>query len=232
VASIILCGGYARGILRRGDEEAARTFRAIADLSSLWGSANDAFRQVFTSRFIPEGTGEQLHWFNELCRKTTSPAIARSLLAARATTDVSHLLPLVCTPTLVFHARRDGVSPLSEGRLLAERIAGAQFVELDSNNHILQADEPAWRRFQDAVLEFTGRKSASGADAAAFQHLSRRERETLTLLIDGLSNADIAERIGISEKTVRNHLSHLFDKLGVWSRAQAIVFARDRGFSG
>jgi hypothetical protein len=35
---------------------------------------------------------------------------------------------------------------------------------------------------------------------------------------------------GISEKTVRNHLSHLFDKLGVWSRAQAIVFARERGF--
>jgi DNA-binding NarL/FixJ family response regulator len=38
--------------------------------------------------------------------------------------------------------------------------------------------------------------------------------------------------VGISEKTVRNHLSHLFDQLGVWSRAQAIVFARDRGFSG
>ncbi|MGH9220396.1 MAG: response regulator transcription factor, partial [Vicinamibacterales bacterium] len=62
--------------------------------------------------------------------------------------------------------------------------------------------------------------------------LSRRERETLLLLADGLSNSEIAKRLGISEKTVRNHLSHLFDKLGVWSRAQAIVFARERGFRG
>lgn len=59
---------------------------------------------------------------------------------------------------------------------------------------------------------------------------SRRERETLALLSDGLSNAEIAERLGITEKTVRNHRSHLFDKLGVWSRAQAIVFALERGF--
>jgi DNA-binding NarL/FixJ family response regulator len=45
-----------------------------------------------------------------------------------------------------------------------------------------------------------------------------------------LSNAEIAERLGISEKTVRNRPSHLFDKLGGWSRAQAIVFGRERGF--
>jgi DNA-binding NarL/FixJ family response regulator len=51
-------------------------------------------------------------------------------------------------------------------------------------------------------------------------------------LVQGLSNSDIAERLGISEKTVRNHLSNLFDKLGVWSRAQAIVFAREHGFPG
>jgi DNA-binding NarL/FixJ family response regulator len=67
---------------------------------------------------------------------------------------------------------------------------------------------------------------------AAFAALSVRERQVLALMADGLSNADIAERLNISEKTVRNHASNLFDKLGVWSRAQAIVFARDRGYSG
>jgi DNA-binding NarL/FixJ family response regulator len=50
------------------------------------------------------------------------------------------------------------------------------------------------------------------------------------LMSEGLSNIEIAERLAISEKTVRNHASNVFDKLGVWSRAQAIVFARDRGF--
>jgi len=49
-------------------------------------------------------------------------------------------------------------------------------------------------------------------------------------MAEGLSNIEIAERLAISEKTVRNHVTNVFDKLGVWSRAQAIVFARDRGF--
>jgi DNA-binding NarL/FixJ family response regulator len=52
----------------------------------------------------------------------------------------------------------------------------------------------------------------------------------LALVTQGLGNATIGERLSISEKTVRNHISNVFDKLGVWTRAQAIVFARDRGF--
>jgi DNA-binding CsgD family transcriptional regulator len=211
---------------------AARTFEAIITLADLCGSGNAAFRDVFTSRFIPEGTDEQLRWFNDLCRKTTSPALAGTLLRARAETDVSALLERVRTPTSVVHARDDAIAPLAEGRLLATEIPGAEFVELDSRNHILLEHEPAWERFKDAVLEFTGQSATAVAGGPAFESLSRRERETLALLAEGLSNAEIAERLGISEKTVRNHLSHLFDKLGVWSRAQAIVFARDRGFSG
>jgi pimeloyl-ACP methyl ester carboxylesterase/DNA-binding CsgD family transcriptional regulator len=231
VARMILCGGFARGALRRGDEEAGRMQRAIIDLAGLWGSDNPAFRQVFTSRFIPGGSDEQLRWFNDLCRRTTLPELAGTLLRARAETDVSALLRDVRTPTLVLHARDDAIAPLSEGRLLAAEISGAQFVELDSRNHVLLEHEPAWARFQEAVLAFTGQAVPAGPDPV-FDALSPRERETLALLADGLSNAAIAERLGISEKTVRNHVSHLFDKLGVWSRAQAIVFARDHGFSG
>ena len=231
VSKMILCGGFARGALRRSDEEAARMFAAITDLARLWGSNDPAFRQIFTSRFVPEGTNEQLRWFNDLCLKTVSPELAPTLLRTRGETDVTPLLSQVKTPTLIIHARRDHVAPLSEGRLLATEIPGAQFVELESRNHILLAHEPAWARFTDAVLEFTGQAPAAVSDQA-FGELSRRERETLLLLADGLSNSEIAERLGISEKTVRNHLSHLFDKLGVWSRAQAIVFARDRGFRG
>ena len=226
VARMVLCGGFARGPLRRNDP--GLTFEAIVNLTSLWGSDNPSFRQVFTSRFIPEGTSEQLSWFNELCRKTVSPELAGPLLHARAVTDVTALLPQVRTPTLALHARNDAVCPIAEGRLIATEIAGTQFVELDSRNHVLLEHEPAWQRFQEAVLDFTGQ----AATGQAFENLSPRERETLSLLADGLSNSEIAERLGISEKTVRNHLSHLFDKLGVWSRAQAIVFARDHGFRG
>ncbi|MGE0360406.1 MAG: alpha/beta fold hydrolase [Vicinamibacterales bacterium] len=229
VARMILCGGFTKGALKRSD--ASAIYRAIIELASLWGSDNPAFRQVFTSRFIPEGTDEQLRWFNELCRKTVAHEMAGELLRARAETDVSDLVPQVRTSTLVIHARADAVAPLSEGRLLAAGIPGAQFVELDSKNHVLLEHEAAWGRFQEAVLGFTGQPAAPAAEPV-FDTLSRRERETLTLLAEGLSNAEIAERLGISEKTVRNHLSHLFDKLGVWSRTQAVVFARDHGFSG
>lgn len=229
VARIVLCGGYARGALRRGDAEARRMYEAITDLASLWGSDNPAFRQVFTSRFIPEGTDEQLRWFNELCQKTVSPELVPALMRARGETDVTALLRQVRPPTLILHARNDAIAPLSEGRFLASEIPGAEFVELDSRNHVLLEHEAAWGRFCDAVLEFTGQRRP--VESPAFAALTGRERETLVLLAEGLSNSEIAERLGISEKTVRNHLSHLFDKLGVWSRAQAIVFARDRGFT-
>lgn len=132
-------------------------------------------------------------------------------------------------PTLVLHARNDEVIPIAEGRLLASAIPGAEFVELDSRNHILLEHEPAWTRFREAVLSFLHQDAA--ATVSVFAALSPRECQVLALMSDGLSNADIAARMQISEKTVRNHASNLFDKLGVWSRAQAIVFARDHGFS-
>jgi pimeloyl-ACP methyl ester carboxylesterase/DNA-binding CsgD family transcriptional regulator len=231
VSRLILYGGYARGALRRGTPERERIYRAIVDLSRAgWASDNPAFRQVFTSRFIPGGTAEQLDWFNELCRKCCDGDIAAKLLEARATMDVTELLGQVRTPTLVLHARDDEVVPIAEGQLLAAGIPGAEFIELESRNHVLLGHEPAWQRFQEAVLAFVRTGQAPGDPV--FAALSGRERQVLALIGDGLSNTDIAERLKISEKTVRNHASNIFDKLGVWSRAQAIVFARDRGFSG
>jgi pimeloyl-ACP methyl ester carboxylesterase/DNA-binding CsgD family transcriptional regulator len=233
VSHLILYGGYSEGWMRRGDEGSRRRYRAMLELFQQgWGSSNPVFRQLFTSRFIPGGTDEQLDWFNELCLKTTSPENAVRLLETRAHVDVRGLLGQVRVPTLVLHARHDDVVPLAAGRILASEIPGAQFVELDSANHILLEGEPAWTRFREAVLDFTGAAPARRAtgDAAAFATLSPREREVLGLISEGLANAEIAERLGISDKTVRNHVSNLFDKLGVWTRAQAIVFARDRGF--
>jgi pimeloyl-ACP methyl ester carboxylesterase/DNA-binding CsgD family transcriptional regulator len=230
VSRLVLYGGYARGAARRGDPDSERMHTAISELARLgWGTDNPAFRQVFTSRFIPGGTDEQIGWFNELCRKTTSPAIAAELFATRAHVDVDALLPQVRTPTLVLHARHDAVVPFSEGRRLAAGIPGAQFVELDSPNHVLLDGEPAWDRFREALLDFVGLPSPAGEDAA-FAALSGREREVLALLTGGLGNAAIADRLALSEKTVRNHVTSVFDKLGVGTRAQAIVFARDHGF--
>jgi pimeloyl-ACP methyl ester carboxylesterase/DNA-binding CsgD family transcriptional regulator len=231
VGRMILYGGYARGWRRRGTAESQAVYKAVVDLMRVaWAKDNPAFRQTFTSRFIPGGSPEQLQWFNDLCLKTTPGEVAARVQEARGDVDLTADLGRVRTPTLVLHARDDAVIPVAEGRLLASGIPGAEFIELDSRNHILLEHEPAWQRFQDAVLAFL-QPGHSGGDSV-FAALSARERQVLALMADGLSNTDIAERLSISEKTVRNHASNLFDKLGVWSRAQAIVFAHDHGFSG
>jgi pimeloyl-ACP methyl ester carboxylesterase/DNA-binding CsgD family transcriptional regulator len=223
VSHLVLYGGYAVGSGRDEDPERRALFKAVMEVVGLgWASDNPAFRQLFVSRFVPEGTPAQLHWLNELCRRTTSQANAVQLLAARGAIDVRELLPQVRVPTLVLHCDRDQIAPLSQGRLLAAGIPGADFVQLESSNHILLEHEPAWRRFRDAVLEFTGLGTMNGMDTAA---LTPRERMALQLLCEGRSNAQIAWSLGIAEKTVRNHMSGLYRKLGVQSRAEAIVSA-------
>jgi pimeloyl-ACP methyl ester carboxylesterase/DNA-binding CsgD family transcriptional regulator len=231
VSHLVLYGAYARGTYQRDDPEKKRLYKAIIELVRLgWGSDNPAFRQVFTSRFVPGASDEQIDWFNELCRKTASPEMAARILETRANINVLPLLGAVRTPTLVLHSRDDDVIPIVEGHILAAGIPGAEFVELDSKNHVLLENEPAWERFCAEVLAFTGVKGSTYGEDPAFGALTVREREVLALLAEGCSNAQIAGRLAISEKTVRNHVSNLFDKLGVWTRAQAIVFARDRGF--
>lgn len=232
VARLILYGGYAHGAFKRGSGASEATYRAMIDLARVaWGQENAAFRQVFTSRFIPGGSHEQLDWFNELCLRCTNGETAARLFEARATVDIMDLLPKVRTPTLVLHACNDAVVQIEEGRLLATAIPGAQFIELDSRNHVLLEHEPAWQRFREAVLPLLQPKPTTAATDVVFAALSSREQQVLSLMTEGLSNIDIAVRLSISEKTVRNHASNLFDKLGVWSRAQAIVFAHEHGFA-
>lgn len=222
VSKLILYGGYARGGLVRGGRHAEH-YRALIEMVRLgWGSQNPMFRQVFTARFVPEGSHEQMDWFNELCRRTAAPEMAVRLLDARAGTDIADLLGQVRVPTLVLHARGDEVIPISEGRFLASEIPGAEFVELDSRNHVLLEHEPAWQAFQRAVREFTG-VARDDTRPSGEAPLTRRERHILELLRAGKTNAEIAAQVFISEKTVRNHLSSVYRKLGVSSRAQAIV---------
>jgi pimeloyl-ACP methyl ester carboxylesterase/DNA-binding CsgD family transcriptional regulator len=230
VSHLILYGGYVVGAWRRDDAEAARLYRAVVELLRAgWDAGNPTFRQLFTSRFIPEGTAEQVGWFNELCLKTTRGEIGAALMEARAQVDVRELLPQVRVPTLVLHGRRDQIVPFSEGVRLASGIPGAEFVHLESCNHVLLGHEPAWRDFTEAVLAFTGQAAATETGEGTVAAMSQREHEILPLLCQGLSNAQIGWQLGISEKTVRNHLSNLYRKLGIHSRAAVIAFAHRNG---
>ncbi|MBI3709571.1 MAG: alpha/beta fold hydrolase [Proteobacteria bacterium] len=155
VRRLVLYGGFARGRRRRGSRKETEQAEALLTLMRLgWGQENPAFRQVFTSLFMPEATAKQMQWFNDLQRITCSPENAVRIRTVADDIDVSDLLPRVTTPTLVLHCRGDAVQPFEEGRRMAAMIQGARFVALEGRNHLILEDEPAWGRFLDEVRGF------------------------------------------------------------------------------
>lgn len=154
VSQLVLYGGYALGWAKRSRSEKAQG-EAITELVRQgWGQDNPAFRQIFTSRMMPEASAEQMDWFNELQRNTTSPENAVRLRLSMGEIDVVPLLPQVSTPTLVMHARGDAVAPFDGGRKLASMIPNAMFVPLEGVNHLLTENEPAWQQFVAEIRGF------------------------------------------------------------------------------
>jgi DNA-binding winged helix-turn-helix (wHTH) protein/pimeloyl-ACP methyl ester carboxylesterase len=155
VSRLVLCGGYAQGWKKQGNPIQVGQREALESLVRHgWGQDNPAFRQVFTSLFIPGGTPEQMEWFNDLQRISTSPENAVRLLGSFGDIDVVDLLPKVSVPTLVLHARNDARVPFDQGLMLARGIPGARFVALDSANHIVLSHEAAWDRYLAEVAGF------------------------------------------------------------------------------
>jgi len=155
VSKLILYGAFSRGWMLRNIPGEVERRNALLTLVRLgWGKDNPAFRQLWTTLFMPEATPEQCDWFNELQRVTTSPDNAVQLMMEAGKINVVDLLPRVKCPTLVLHSREDAAIPVAEGRLLAARIPGAKFVELPGCNHLVLPQEPAWGGFLQALGEF------------------------------------------------------------------------------
>jgi len=237
VSHLILYGAYARGRFhRKPTQEQAKEAEVMLNLMKIgWGKDNPAFRQVFTTLFLPEGKPEQIDWFNELQRITTSPENAVQMETAFYNIDVGRSLPKVTVPTLVLHAREDAMVAFEEGRQIAATIPNARFVPLESKNHLLMESEPAWERCLNEIVNFISTEAESiqaPYEAVALQlddELTKREREVLELIAQGYDNKQIASCLFISPKTVRNHASNIYSKLQVNNRAQAIVRARQAG---
>jgi pimeloyl-ACP methyl ester carboxylesterase/DNA-binding SARP family transcriptional activator len=145
VSALILIGGYAAGWRIAATPEERERREAVMTLTRLgWGTSTAAYRHIFSQTFMPDGTPEDLAWFDEFQRVTTSADNAYRFQDAFGDIDVRHLLAQVAVPTLVLHARGDQRIRLDQGRELAMSIPGARFVTLESRNHILLGHEPAW----------------------------------------------------------------------------------------
>ena len=153
---LVLYGTYAQGRIARASTPADDSMHRLqVELARLgWGRDDPAFRQVFTSQFMPDASRDLWDHFNDLQRMTTSPENAAKILDTFGSIDVRAQAVNISAPTLVMHARHDKRPPFEQGRLLASLIPHSRFVALDSNNHILLAEEPAWKVFLTEIESF------------------------------------------------------------------------------
>ncbi|MFM7532958.1 MAG: alpha/beta fold hydrolase [Rubrivivax sp.] len=156
VSHLVFYGGFAKGLRRRSPtQDQQDAFAAMGTLMRLgWGQDNPAFRQMFTSQFIPDSSRVQQDWFNELQRRAASPENALRYVNTVADIDVTELLPQVTAPTLVMHSRGDQRIPFELGRRLAAAIPGARFVPIQSMNHVPLDHESAFGEMIRQTLAF------------------------------------------------------------------------------
>ena len=209
VSHLILYGTYAKGRAKRGvSKEEMEELRALVTLTSRgWGADNPAYRQIFTTSFIPEASPEQVRWFNDLQRISTSAENAVKFLYAFGDIDVEHLLPEVRVPTLVLHTREDALGPFEWGRRVAAGIQGAKFVPLEGRNHVLLEDEPAWATFLSEVRRFLGVSESKKPVESGVQTILFSDVEGSTALTERLGDAGARVVLREHEGIVREALA-------------------------
>jgi pimeloyl-ACP methyl ester carboxylesterase/DNA-binding CsgD family transcriptional regulator len=222
-------GSYAGALAAASPEEIEldAAFQALIKVG--WARPTPEFRRVFTSLMIPDGTEEQMRWIDELQRMAVDADTAIIARTQRQLADSTGRLAELDLPTLVLHSRGDQMNKFAHSRHLAAHVRGARLVALDSNNHIVLADEPAWPVFMREMTAFLtpDRVPASAAVDDVASMLSPRELDILGLAAEGRDNDAIATELVLSIRTVERHLQNAYAKLGLQGRtARTAAVAR------
>jgi DNA-binding CsgD family transcriptional regulator len=233
VTRMVFYGSYATALPDPTPEE--EELKAAFDqmIKVGWARPGSEFRRVFTSLMIPEATEEQMSWLDELQRVAVTGETAYRARRARVRADASDDLHRLTMPTLILHSVGDRMNEFERARTLAARLPDARLVPLESSNHIVLEDEPAWPVFVDQVTRFISedaeaRPSAAPAGAPPVDRLlSPRELEVLRLAAEGLDNDAIAAALTLSVRTVERHLQNVYARLDLTGRtARTAAVAR------
>jgi pimeloyl-ACP methyl ester carboxylesterase/DNA-binding CsgD family transcriptional regulator len=214
-------------VVREADAQAEEdTLRSMIRVG--WAKEDPLFRRVFTNMFIPGANDEQMDWFDALQRMSTSPENAVASRIARQAVDLSDELPRIAAPTLVLQAVGDRMTTFENAPLVAARIPNARLVPLESSNHIILADEPAWNVLLAELTAFLEpERRATPQPRAATETFSPREIDVLRLAAEGHTNDEIADTLALSVRTVERHLSNAYGKLGLTGKSARAAAVAD-----
>ena len=228
VSHLVLIGPFVRGRLVREpkDTQSAMMYCELARMG--WATETHEYMQLFATLWLPNASTEVIRSWADLQRVTTTSDNAVRHIQIAQRLDVSEAATRVTCPTLVMHAEHDRVIPVEQGRICAGLIPHSRYVQLDSENHILLQTEPAWRQMLRELDAFLAPEGQPGK--RPFANLNQRDVSILELIALGRDNSQIAAELGLSEKTVRNLVSKMYEKLGVENRAQAVVLSREAGY--
>ena len=233
VRKIVLYGTYSLGRMRRHDRpiEAEKT-RVVPSLVKAGWAQDNALLQIWAHAFQPSGTVEHWRSWCDFQRAATCAATATRMLEIGWNVDVRNAARKIKCPVLVLHPEGDHVVPIEQGRALVSLIPGSRFIEIDSDNHMPLADEPAWPHLVSEIRSFLAEPAPAipaRSHELPLDELTPREYSVLEGIAEGMDNAQLAASLGVSEKTVRNHITRIFDKICVKHRYEAIVLAREAG---
>jgi pimeloyl-ACP methyl ester carboxylesterase/DNA-binding CsgD family transcriptional regulator len=230
VARMLFYGSYAAAMPDPTPEQLAMSEAINQIIKVGWEHPTPEFRRVFTTQMIPGATEEQMSWLDELQRVAVTGETAYEARTQRVLADTTSELELLTMPTLILHSVEDRMNEFERARVLASHIPDARLVPLESRNHILLEDEPAWPVFVEEVTEFLRADGPSVATEAVGSVLSTRELEVLRLAADGLDNEAIAAALTLSVRTVERHLQNVYGKLDLTGRnARTAAVARLHG---
>jgi pimeloyl-ACP methyl ester carboxylesterase len=157
VRKLVLVNSFAAGWRVRADPEEVAWRESLLEMNRRQPSfRRSLLGEMFITLYFPSADQKLIDWHNEQFSTLGPVDSMNKMIEVAAWIDVREELAKIKAPTLVFHASKDGNAPVAVGRQVADGIAGARFVELESANHVLLGDESAWPVFVREMRGFLG----------------------------------------------------------------------------